>query len=484
MIGYMAESIAKNTVFMTVASVLQKVISSVYFFLLAHQLEIEGVGKYVFALSFTSMFVVLVDCGLTNILIREASKVRNRLESYLHTILSGKIFLGSISYAAVIIVINALGYPAETKVLVYLSGVTMLFDSLHLTLYGALRSLGNLKYEAIGMVGSQALTFVLGSVFLFFHLPLIFFILAFTISSLLNLLAAAYIISHKHKLSLIPKWNQGHFFELLKMAIPFAFAAIFARVYSSVDALFLSLYLGDRAVGWYSLPAKIVSAFQFIPLALIAALYPKFSTYFVKDKAQLANTFELAIKYVLLLSVPIAVGIGLLASDIIHVFKSSYAPAILPLQILVFSLIFSYISFPIGAILNACNRQTTQTVLLGIIMIVNIFLNILYIPLFGIVGSAIAALVCNIILAVAGYIVTIKVIAFSHRFMICTVLQVGFAGSIMGGVVWWLARVTDKLLLTIVVGVVIYSLGLLVSRAVTLRQLIDATHLFSLRSSL
>ena len=60
------------------------------------------------------------------------------------------MFLGILTYIAAIITINLMGYQIETRHLVYLSAVTMLFDSLHLSIYGTLRAYGNLRYEAIG----------------------------------------------------------------------------------------------------------------------------------------------------------------------------------------------------------------------------------------------------------------------------------------------------------------------------------------------
>src|SRR3989338_10171951 len=84
----MSHSIAKNTAFMTGASIAQKIISFVYFTLIARSIGVEGTGKYFLALSFTTIFVVFVDLGLSNVLVREAAKVRNNIQKYLSTILS------------------------------------------------------------------------------------------------------------------------------------------------------------------------------------------------------------------------------------------------------------------------------------------------------------------------------------------------------------------------------------------------------------
>ena len=87
-------SITKNAAFMTLASIGQKIISFVYFAIIARNIGEEGTGRYFFALAFTTVFVVFVDLGLTSVLVREAAKTREKIQSYFSTILSVKIILG------------------------------------------------------------------------------------------------------------------------------------------------------------------------------------------------------------------------------------------------------------------------------------------------------------------------------------------------------------------------------------------------------
>ena len=198
-------SIAKNTVFMTVASIGQKIISFGYFTLIARHIGAEGTGKYFFALSFTTVFVVFIDLGLNNVLIRESSRAKEKIQQYFSTVLFTKIFLGILTYIAASAAINWMGYPIETRHLVYLSAVTMLFDSLHLSIFGTLRALGNLKYEAIGIVASQFTTLILGTTFLYLDFPLISLIAAFTIPSFFNVCYSSIVLYKKYGIRLKAK---------------------------------------------------------------------------------------------------------------------------------------------------------------------------------------------------------------------------------------------------------------------------------------
>ncbi|OGH60102.1 MAG: hypothetical protein A2725_00435 [Candidatus Magasanikbacteria bacterium RIFCSPHIGHO2_01_FULL_33_34] len=459
---------------MTMASIGQKIISFVYFMLIANHIGAESTGKYFFALAFTTVFVVFVDLGLTSVLVRESAKHREKIQSYFSTILSVKIILGIVTYIAAIVTINLMGYPEETRYLVYLSGVTMLFDSLHLTLYGVLRAVGNLKYEAMGIVASQLITLGFGTTFLYLNFPLIYLILAFTISSFLNVVYVTVILYKKYKINLTPHYDKKVFMYVAKIALPFAFAAVFARVYSYIDSILLSKLAGDVQVGLYSIPYKITYAFQFFPLALMAVLYPRFSEYFVSNKNKLAFVFERGVKYLLIIVMPITFGIGVLSQDIITtLFNPEYANSVLPLQILLAGLIFSYISFPIGGFLNACNRQVTQTIIVGSVMFVNIGLNILLIPKYGVVGASLTALFGNFLLTILGYIFVPSITKISHLFILKSIFQIVISGLVMAIVVWS-ANLYYHFIFAIIVGALVYTMMLFMTGAITRKQVKEA----------
>ncbi|MFA4831724.1 MAG: oligosaccharide flippase family protein, partial [Patescibacteria group bacterium] len=98
----MNTSIAKNTAFMTMASIGQKVVAFVYFTLIARQIGAEGTGKYFFALAFTTVFVVFVDLGFTNVLVREAAKAKEKMQQFFSTVIAIKIVFGILTYVAAV----------------------------------------------------------------------------------------------------------------------------------------------------------------------------------------------------------------------------------------------------------------------------------------------------------------------------------------------------------------------------------------------
>ncbi len=170
-------------------------------------------------------------------------------------------------------------------------------------------------------------------------------------------------------------------------------------------------------------------------------------------------------------------GIGLLAEDIISIlYTDEFMNSVLPLQILIGSLIFSYISFPIGAFLNACNKQVTQTVIVATVMVTNIAANVLLIPTYGVVGAASAAFMGNVLLTVLGYMIVPKITNISHSFLLKTLLQVCVAAGVMGMIVW---KVNSEahFVFAIIAGALAYPAMLFATQAVNRRQIREALSL-------
>ncbi|KKQ80071.1 MAG: Polysaccharide biosynthesis protein [Parcubacteria group bacterium GW2011_GWC2_38_7] len=464
-------SVTKNTSYLTLSYIAQKVLSFLYFVLVARAIGVEDLGKYTFALSFTTIFAVFVDWGLTQALITKSAKEKGKIEKYLGSILATKLFFSLIVYALVVLVINLMHYPEITKNLVYVCGVIMLLDQVTLTFWGVFRGQRNLKYEAISVIINQALILISGLFILWLKLPLIYLLIPYLIGSSFSLVFSTVSCKKILKIDFWQNCNLDNLRLIFKIALPFALIAIFSRVYGYLDTVMLSKLVGDKAVGWYSVAMKIPFAFQFIPAALAAAIFPAFSYQFVHDKAQLKLTYERVMRFLAIIVLPIAVGIGVLAKPIIMFFYGSeYLPSVLSLQILMASLFFVFINFPLGSLLNGCERQNTNTKLVGLTMVLNIALNLLLIPKFSFIGSSISFLVCQIFLFGVSAWVAQK-ISSSNWVAGITVFAKTAVGAGAMGLVIQLLITRIHFIVLIFIGAVIYFGVLFLLRGITRQDL-------------
>jgi O-antigen/teichoic acid export membrane protein len=455
----MSYTVTQNTSFMTMASVLQKLVSFIYFTLAANILGAEANGYYYTALVFTAVFLVFADFGMNSILTREAAIYPDEVPSFISTVFWTKFFFGFFAYAMLILVVNLLNYSPLIKQLIYLSGITMFFDNLHSVFYSAFRAGRNLLYEAFSLIGSQLLTLIFGSVALFNHWPLFALILAFTIPSFLNILYSWHYAKKIYHFKLfLYGWNKEIFKVLFIAGLPFALAGIIGRLYSFSDTLLMTKILSGKELGWWSVPQKIVFAFQFVPVALGASIYPAFSAMYMNKKEEITLLFEKSWRYLFFVSFPICFGIFAIATPVVlKIYGVDYEASILPLRILLLSLPFNFLTYVNGSLINAAGKQKIQTILMTGTLILSISMNLILLPVWGITGASVTALVSSALLTVVGYLFARSCAPINNRNILKYFNQIFWPAIVMSVAVYFLLFKIN-FFFTIPIGMMIYAI--------------------------
>ncbi len=463
----MALSVSQNTTLYTAASVLQKIVSFVYFTIVARLIGVENTGQYFFAISFTTVFTVMADFGFAPIFTREASRYIGKIEEYFSTVFWTKILFGAGAYGLIFIAVTLLGYDATLRNLILFSGVTMFFDNLQGVFFSVFRAKRNLWFESAGIVLSQVITMGVGLTALSNGWPLTWLILAYTIASGCVMLFGAF--SLRRVYGFVPHlvFDTKLFKTFFVMAVPFGLAGIVGRFYSYADSMLMSKMLDAQHLGWWSVPYKMTFAFQFIPVALSTSLYAVFSALSIDNTKRIAELYEKGWQYLFIVSLPLAVGLSVVAEPlVVTLYSDKYLPSVPVLRILLVSLVFGYLTFVTGAALNATNNQKKQTLLLTATLVLNITLNILLIPRLTILGSAISALIGNIFLATVGFILLRRVVPVSLPRILARFTATLVAAVAMGVVVYGVLH-TFSFIPAIISGLIVYPLALYIFGGVT-----------------
>lgn len=451
-------NIAKNTSYLTLALILQKAISFTYFTLLARYVGPASLGQYYFAISFTTVFAIFIDLGFTNVLTREVAKRQDEAPRWLGNILALKIPLSILALAAVIILINLLGYDLPVKQLVYISAISMVLDSFTSTFFAVIRGFHNLKYESISSVIFQLIVLTIGYGALLLGGGLIVAMAALAIASAFNFFYSFSILAFRLKMRIQFIYERLFIKKILIVSWPFALYAIFQRLYTYLDSVLLSVLAGDVQVGLYQIAFKIIFALQFLPMAFVASLYPAMSAYWQGNREQLIISFERALNYLIIISLPIIVGAVVLGNKIILLFKDGYQEALWPLRISIIALFFIFINFPIGSLLNACDRQKRNTWNMGIVMVVSLLLNLFLIPRFQAIGASITVLLTNALMTILGIIWIKKIIPYRINKNLSVFLKSLLAAAVMGLAAFWGQQYLNIFVVTVLGGIVYFAL--------------------------
>lgn len=432
-------SIARNTTYLTAALIGQKVLSALYVPILARLVGISVTGDYLGALSFTTLFAVFLDIGLTPAFIRSTARDQTEGRRRFQEIITFKLLAACVVLAALfgsVWWLSAVGRSHPDIRFLQWAAFAMVLDSLTSTSYAFFRGMQRLEFESFGTILHRLIVMIVGITGLVLGAPPLVAIIAVVSGSIANFLYATFHL-----------WRQGiqwHFHLpwarlkfLLREAWPFGLAAILAAIYSSSDNILLSIFTGRHDVGLYGTAAKIVVAFQVIPAALVAAIFPAMSAAFISDRDRLQRIFTSSMQYLMIVVIPVAVVIPLLAHDIILLgWKKVWLEAVWPLQVLTLGLPFLFLNFPVGYLLNASNKQTRNTINIAITVIINISSNLLFINAYGYKAVTINAVVSSALLFFLGLLQVRKIIDVPWKLLGLTALKAGLGGAIVAALGW------------------------------------------------
>ncbi|MCH8869954.1 MAG: flippase [Chloroflexi bacterium] len=191
--------------------------------------------------------------------------------------------------------------------------------------------------------------------------------------------------------------------ELLKASGFPTLGIIFRSLIFTFDVVLIGLLMGSSAVGVYSASYRIVFLLLAISIAIKAAYLPSVTRAAESGPAQVATAASRSVELSSAIGFPAVIGGIVLATPLLNaVFGSDYVEGARAFQVLLLSIGFVFLSEPLHNVFVACNKLKQETAIIGTAAGVNILLNIVLIPRFGMVGAAIATAAAEGLLLVVG----------------------------------------------------------------------------------
>ncbi len=451
-----SKKIAQNTGYYTMALIIQKIISFIYFSYLATQIGPSGTAKYFFSISFVTIFSVFLDLGLSSLLNREIAKNTESDQKIFSNILGIKLINSIFIVLAIFITAQLLNYNFYLKKMIYLSTAIMLIDSFTMSFFAVLRGKHNLKFESISSVIFQLIVIISGYLTLQKTKEPFLLLLVLLLASSFNLIYSGIVLIFKYRIKVKSKFDKYFIKQILITTWPFALAAIFMKISGSIDSIFLSKLSSGKTLGYYALAYKLTFTFQFIPLAFVASLYPAFTHFWNYEREKLKNIFNKSLIYLSIISIPISIGVIVLAPYlIIKIYGSEFSNSILTLQILICNLPFLFLTFPMGALLNASNLQKKHTRNIFITMLFSITANLILIPIYAQNGSASASLLATLTYLTLNTITCRTVVKINFYKITAQIVKIIISSIIMALIVKILILEVN-LFLSALVGALVY----------------------------
>ncbi len=385
-----ARRVARNTLFLAAADIANKLMMFVFSLIAARHLGVEAFGVFNFALAFVALFAVFTDLGLGSFTAREVARDHGKVGHYMRNILAIKLVTSLLVIGAIVVLVNLLGYPRSTVRVVYICCVFVVTSAVALYCGFVFQGLERMHFTAGGRV-LQAGILLVGAVVLAHGAPrpdwyALLYIAAGGTAALFLFVAAS-----RSSIGVGLSFDFREWRRILRAALPFGVSAFFVALYYWNGFVLLSKFGGDTAVGVYSAPFRLVMGTVFAGVALASAIYPLMSRMHVAGQEQLAQLLGRALRYAVVIAVPLGIIGTMLARPIISlVFGAGYGESVAVLRILAWWGACICLNALLSNYFFASNRARVVTKQTAVSLGVNVVLNFVLIPLLGVVGTAVA----------------------------------------------------------------------------------------------
>jgi len=350
-------------------------------------------GLLSYAGSFVTLFLAIATLGLDNIVVRDLVKDERERDRLLGTTFALK-FIGSILLLAILtIAVRFTNNDSFTNLLIFIIAIGTIFQSFNvIDFYFRAKVLS--KYAVYARTISGISVAIIKLLLISLGAGLIYFAAVMVIESVILAigLVTAYI---KQKLSL---FNWKIKFDLAKRLLrdswPLILSGVAISIYMRIDQVMIKNMLDAKAVGNYAVAVRLSEVWYFIPMAITSSFFPAIINAKKTSEELYYGRLQKLYDLMTWLAIGIALPVALLANDIIRIlFGTQYQAAAGVLRIYVWAGIFVFLGVASSQYLIAENYTKISFYRTFIGAIVNVVLNIIMIPKYGINGVAVATVV-------------------------------------------------------------------------------------------
>jgi len=414
-----SQRIIKNIGFFFTGKTISYILHFLYFLYAARTLGAQSFGILSLAFAIVSMFSIFSDFGLRQTVTREIAKKRDLTGRYVNNVTAIKVFLSIFTLIGLIVFIHFMRYDILTKQVILIIGISIIFESFLHLFYAVFQAYERMEIESVGFTIKSGLLFA-GLLFVMKRTPsvtsLAYLYTAITFLMLLYGIFAVMYMKIRVGFSIDwPFWK-----SVIREAIPFGLAGVFGMLYNWIDTVMLSVMRGNEVVGWYNVAYRFCLFFLLVPVAFHMAVFPVLSRFHATLKNSFTSVSEKYFVYLTIISIPIAIGIMLLSNRIIGLFYGS-------------EYINSCMGSPFSDVLSSTNRQYTLAKIIGIAVIVNVLLNLVFIPQYGYIAASATTVISVLVILTGTMIATARIgYGLHYKKIASVIIKSGIAGIIMG----------------------------------------------------
>lgn len=407
----MQNNVRKNTYFVSIGQITKMAFAFLLFPFATRYLGSDGMANY--ALASTIMYFIFLfnDLGMNTFLTREVSKDLAQANEFYSNALTTKLILIFVDCLLLFIFLVVLQFSMEANICIIIFAVYGILTSVFELNAGIFRAHERMEFETLFVVLEKVVTTLVGIYVLVNGWGLYAFCSVFVVGGVISLIVST-VLAGKNFVKLKFSFNFKFIKKLVYESLPFGTSLFLANIYYSMGIILITKMEPAMVAGWYSTPAKLLKFINIIPTILAIAIFPALSRERVYSKYKFKQLYTKGFKYISFLAIPLIFGTALLADKIaLTVFGKEYGESIIVLQILAVPAGLIFFNILLAALFNAANKQKILVVFQVGALILNTIINLILIPKYAHIGTAIAALVTEGVIFIVCFIYSMVNIA-------------------------------------------------------------------------
>jgi len=179
---------------------------------------------------------------------------------------------------------------------------------------------------------------------------------------------------------------------LVKAALPFGVSSLSFSLQGRFDSVLMSMTLTDAVVGWYNVPLQLIQMLMLLAQSVCMSLFPSLTRAYSQDQRSIYGIVQRAFKYLLVLSLPIAVGGAILADKlIVTLYTEEFTGSISLMRILIWMLPSLFLAELMGSLIIILRQEKAGARVNVVNALLSVGLNLALVPTVGGAGAALAA---------------------------------------------------------------------------------------------
>jgi len=381
-----------------IADLSTKLSNSLVILLLSYYLGVADMGSYSLAHTFFTFGLLFSYWGFGNLLTREIARDRNSYSKYLSNFSILRLIFAVIILAIINSIVPYLGYVEQTQQAIRIISIGIIANTIINLIYALFIAFEELKYLSMISITVGVLR-VIGC-FVILHLggSVVKVVVFSTLMEFVSLAVSLLFVSRIIK-SFYINFDIKFSFQQIIKAFPFFWIAVLVILDSQVEILVISIILNESFVGFYTAMNTIMGGLALFSEGVRNAVFPIFARYQINSPEKLKKMILILVKYISLITFPIAISVFFLAEEIILLlFGSGYEISGTLLKIIVWSFIGHTLKVVYIRLLMVHDKEKLLALSLLVSAMLTLVFNILLVPILGLVGVAIIRLVTTYIL--------------------------------------------------------------------------------------